>query len=86
MYLYATNRLATPNLKYANSSSNYYIIMMVQNLKKNLKTRKFPIFLAFPRDKCRPKANNNREAVVVCVRHVVKRPSKRSVLVCNKTE
>ena len=27
------------------------------------------------------KANNNREAVVVCARHVVKRPSKRSVLV-----
>ena len=30
------------------------------------------------------KANNNREAVVVCARHVVKRPSKRSVLVNNK--
>ena len=27
------------------------------------------------------KANNNREAVVVCAIHVVKRPSKRSVLV-----
>ena len=27
------------------------------------------------------KANDNREAVVVCARHVVKRPSKRSVLV-----
>ena len=27
--------------------------------------------------KCKPKANNNREAVVVCARHVVKRPSKR---------
>ena len=26
---------------------------------------------------CQPKANNNREAVVVCARHVVKRPSKR---------
>ena len=26
-------------------------------------------------------ANNNREAVVVCAIHVVKRPSKRSVLV-----
>ena len=31
--------------------------------------------------KCQPKANNNREAVVVCARYVVKRPSKRSVLV-----
>ena len=27
------------------------------------------------------KAKNNREAVVVCAVHVVKRPSKRSVLV-----
>ena len=27
------------------------------------------------------KAKNNREAVVVCAIHVVKRPSKRSVLV-----
>ena len=27
--------------------------------------------------KCQPKANINREAVVVCARHVVKRPSKR---------
>ena len=26
--------------------------------------------------KCQPKANNNREAVVVCARRVVKRPSK----------
>ena len=27
--------------------------------------------------KCLPRANNNREAVVVCARYVVKRPSKR---------
>ena len=27
--------------------------------------------------KCQPKANNNRKAVVVCARYVVKRPSKR---------
>ena len=27
--------------------------------------------------KCQPKANNNREEVVVCARHVVKRPCKR---------
>ena len=26
-------------------------------------------------------SNNNREAVVICARHVVKRPSKRSALV-----
>ena len=30
------------------------------------------------------KAKNNREAVVVCAIHVVKRPSKRSVLVETK--
>ena len=30
------------------------------------------------------KAKNNREAVVVCAIHVVKRPSKRSVLVKTK--
>ena len=30
------------------------------------------------------KAKNNREAVVVCAKHVVKRPSKRSVLVYTK--
>ena len=50
MDLYDRNRLATPNLKYANSSLNYYVIMMVQNWKKS-KTQKFPIFLAFLRDK-----------------------------------
>ena len=27
--------------------------------------------------KCQPKVNNNREAVVICAKHVVKRPSKR---------
>ena len=27
--------------------------------------------------KCQPRANNNRKAVVVCARHVVKQPSKR---------
>ena len=32
------------------------------------------------------KAKNNREAVVVCAIHVVKRPSKRSVLVFTKTQ
>ena len=31
------------------------------------------------------KAKNNREAVVVCAIHVVKRPSKRSVLVAIET-
>ena len=53
---------------------------MVQNLKKKLKLENFQFFSDSRGIKCRPKANNNREAVVVCVRHVVKRPSKRSVL------
>ena len=85
MYLYDTNSLATPNLKYANSSSNYYVIMMVQNLKKVLKS-KFSNSFSFLRHEVPFKANNNREAVVVCARHVVKRPSKRSVLVFLKTQ
>ena len=71
------------NLKYADSSSNYYVIMIVQNLKKNSKS-KISNFFAFRATKCRVKANNNREAVVVCARHVVKRPSKRSAIVITK--
>ena len=60
------------NLKCENSSSNYYVIMIVQNLKKKLKN-------SHSRDsKCRVEANDNGEAIVVCARHVVKRPRKRS--------
>ena len=55
---------------------------MVQNLKKVLKS-KISNFFSFLRHEVPSKANNNREAVVVCARHVVKRPSKRSVLVYN---
>ena len=68
------------NLKFANSSSNYYIIVMVQNLEK-LKNFKFTIFSHLRDTKCRVEANNNCEAVVVCARHVVKRLSKRCALV-----
>ena len=53
---------------------------MVQNLKKVLKS-KISKFFSFLRHEVPFQANNNREAVVVCARHVVKRPSKRSVLV-----
>ena len=78
MDLYDRNRLVTPNLKYANSSSNYYVIMMVQNLEKKPKLENFQFFSHSRGIKCsRPEANNNREAVVVCARHVVKRRSKR---------
>ena len=42
MYLYIRNKVATPNLKYANSSSNYHVVMMVENLKTMKKrNRKF---------------------------------------------
>ena len=34
MYLYDGNMEVTTNLKYASSSSNYYVFMMLQNLKK----------------------------------------------------
>ena len=86
MDLYVRNMLATPNIKYANSSSNYYVIMMVQNLKKKpLKLESFQFFSHSRGIKCRPKANNNREVVVVCARYAVKRPSKRSVLVYIKS-
>ena len=53
---------------------------MVQNLKKVLKS-KISKKISFLRHKVPFKAKNNREAVVVCAIHVVKRPSKRSVLV-----
>ena len=47
---------------------------------KNFKSKN-PKIKSHSRDiKCQPKANHNREAIVVCARHVVKRPSKRSEL------
>ena len=69
MDLYATNRMTTPNLKNADSSTNDCVIMMVQNLKKVLKSNFFKFFLI-------PEARST-----VYSKHVVKRPSKRSVLV-----
>ncbi len=53
----------------------------VTKFEKNQKNRLFPIFSHSRGTKCRAEANNNREAVVFCARHVVKLPSKRSVLV-----
>ena len=72
--------MTTPNHKYAVSSKNYCVIMMLQNLKKLLKLKIFKKN-SFLRHEVPFKAKNNREAVVVCAIHVVKRPSKRSVLV-----
>ena len=77
--------VATRNLKYANSSQNYYVIMMAQKILK-FQNRKFPIFFAFQGMKFRVKVHNTRFAVVVCVRHIVKRPSKRSALVLKNSE
>ena len=77
MELYDRNILATRNHKYANSSSNYYVIIMVQNLYKILNSKISKKYWYSRGMKCQPKANNNREAVVLCARHVVKRPSKR---------
>ena len=73
MYLYDRNMVTTPNLKYAISSSNYCVIM-IQNWKKVLKSKVFNFFLI-------PEARS-----AVCAKHVVKRPSKRSVLVDIKEE
>ena len=81
MDLYERKMVTNTNLKYAYSSLNYYVILMVQNFPKILNSKIFQKNSHSRGMKCKPKANNNREAVVVCARHVVKRPSKRSVLV-----
>ena len=62
------------NLKYANLSSNYYVIIIVQKFSNSKISQNNSHFRGM---KCQPKANNNREAVIVCARHIVKRPSKR---------
>ena len=58
---------------------------MGQNLKKVLKS-KISKKNSFLKHEVPFKAKNNREAVVVCAIHVVKRPSKRSVLVINRLD
>ena len=65
------------NLKYADSSLNYYVIINVQKFLKNFKLENFQKISHSRGMKCQPKANNNRFAVVACATHVVKRPSKR---------
>ena len=77
MDLYDRKMVTNTNLKYADSSLNYYVIIMVQNLKKILNSKISKKNSHSRGLKCQPKANNNREAVVVCARHVVKRPIKR---------
>ncbi len=53
----------------------------VTKFEKINKIDYFQIFRIPEATKCRVEANINREAVVVCARHVVKLPSKRSVVV-----
>ena len=77
MDLYDRKMVTNTNLKYADSSSNYYVIIMIQIFKKILNSKISKKNSHSRGMKCQPKANNNREAVVVCARHVVKRPSKR---------
>ena len=48
MYLYDKNMVTYTKLKYAFSLSNYFVVMMLQNLEKKNLFRKFPIFSAFP--------------------------------------
>ena len=81
MDLYDRNILTNTNLKYVDSSSNYYIIMIVQKFEKNQKIKNFQFFSHSRGMKCRVEANNNRKAIVVCGRYVVNQPSKRSALV-----
>ena len=77
MYPYDRKMVTNTNLKYADSSSNCYVIIMLQNLKKILNSKISKKSCHSRGMNSQPKANNNREAVVVCKRHVVKRPSKR---------
>ena len=76
MDIYDRKMATNTNLKYADSSSNYCVILIVKILKifnSQISKKKSHSWGM----KCQPKANKNREAVVVCARHVVKRPSKR---------
>ena len=51
--------------------------------EKSFKIEKFQIFFVL-RHEVPFRANNNRKAVVVCARHVMKRPSKRTRYIGNK--
>ena len=87
MDLYDRKMVTNTNLKYDESSLNYYVIIMVPNLKnfkrENLKKKSHSRGM-----KCQLKANINREEVVVCAKYVVKRASKRmraSIIILSKT-
>ena len=61
MYLYDRNMLTNTNLRYANSSVNYYVIMMLQNLEK------ISIFFALPSHEV-PSLSNQQPQSGCCLR------------------
>ena len=65
------------NLKCADSSLYLKRHDNCTKFKKNFKLDNFQKNSYSRGMKCKPKANNNPEAVVFCARHFVKRPSKR---------
>ena len=62
-----------PNHNYANPFSNYYLIMIVQTLKK-ISKKKFKK-IQLQDISLGMQAHHNREAVIMCTLHLVKRPS-----------
>ncbi len=77
MYLYDRKMATNTNLKYADSSSELLRHHNGTKFKKKFNSKISKKNSHSRGMKCQPKANNNRKAVVVCARHVVKRPSKR---------
>ena len=76
MDLYDRKMVINTNLKYADSSLNYIRHHNVQNFNI-FKLENFQNKSHSRGMKCQLKGNNNRKAIVVCARHVVKRHSKR---------
>ena len=65
MDLYDRKMVTNTNLKYADSSLNYYVIIMYK-ISKNFNSKISKEKSRFQGMKCQPKANNNRFVVVVC--------------------
>ena len=77
MDLYCRKMLTNKNLKYAHSPSNDYVNIIAQNIH-TFHTRKFPKNSHSRVITLQPNANNNLFTVVVCAKHVVNQPSKRT--------
>ena len=76
MYLYDRNMATNTNLKYANSSPNYYVIMMLLNTK-NSNSFRIP-------EAQSAELKQTTAKWLLFARYVVKRRSKRSALVLYK--